>query len=228
MINISHHAGVLIVDCEETGELFFDIYDETYPKKCFRGAVNLTGGNYSAGDSSPRTLLERELKEEFSTINSNVNTEDHSLIETVGFIGKRVVRELALKAEIDLIRENLIKSFYPLGDYLAKFPAIETSKAFDTLYSVFVTKITGECLEVARKNIELNRCVRNEGLSKICCIDDIASGKIVTAWATGNILGEYWGTRVPNPFKIITERIGMPRRYFKDYLKDFEYRIKFE
>ena len=62
---VRDHSSVVILPSQNGNEFVFNVYDATYPRVEFRGAVNLVGGNLDPTDSSPRQLLERKLNEEF-------------------------------------------------------------------------------------------------------------------------------------------------------------------
>ncbi|TSC65491.1 MAG: hypothetical protein G01um101477_464, partial [Candidatus Doudnabacteria bacterium Gr01-1014_77] len=67
MNNIVHrHGGVGIVSTYDRKKFLFGMYDSTYPKIKYRGSVNVLGGNFKFGDSSPFEIFKREINEEFS------------------------------------------------------------------------------------------------------------------------------------------------------------------
>ena len=67
MTRVNHHSSAVIIESEIGNEFLFSVYDNTYPTKCFRGAINLIGGNYEKEGSSPFFTLIRELRQELSS-----------------------------------------------------------------------------------------------------------------------------------------------------------------
>jgi|SRR3989344_3506804 len=121
---IHHHAANLIAESENGKEFLVDIYDNTYPRKCYRGRVNFIGGSHDPADYSPRELLEREVKEEFSGITSSSGMEGI----VADMVGERscVIKPKKFASKEDIIKiQNSLLKFEPFKDYLIKMPAIE-------------------------------------------------------------------------------------------------------
>jgi len=226
MEKISHHASGVIVEAEKTGELLFSRYDDTYPTKCFRGAVNLIGGNYEKYDKSPLMILIREINQELSSDQRYINDREESLENTMGeWMPPREIRSFADEKYISIIRNEIISNIQPHKDYLCSFPSFEKREGFCSLVSVFISKIKQDVFELARKNINDGKSIKNEGLAAICSLEELKKGGTLCAWAAPCVLSDYKNSMIPNPYNVKINGIGKPRDSMHDYTREFEYSI---
>ena len=224
MKKIRHHVGVVIIEAEKTGELLVSKYDETYPTKCFRGAINLIGGNHEKGDRSPLEILLREINQELSS--NQEYTKRREIFHVIGeWRPAQEIRLFASERDIFLIRGEIIYNIKPYKDYLCSFPSFEGRDEFDSLHSVFVSKIRQGIFELARKNINEGKGIKNEGFATICSFEELEQGKPLCAWAVPCILSNYKNIKIPNPYNAKAEHIGKPRYSMLDYTDEFEYQI---
>ena len=219
---VHHHTSVVIIESQVKKEFLFSVYDNTYPKVLYRGRANLIGGNASAKDSSPYGVLVRELKEEFTILQEEAI--DDNLIDILGKNpGPQRVKKFASRRDISLIKKGIIKNLSPFQDFLAKIPSLEGSPAFLAIYSVFLSRLPYNIFKCAKENIEKGKGVKCEGYTVIASLDDLKSGKVLTAWGTSPIIGCYAKTTIPNPEGINAIPLGVPRKLFSDYSMEFEY-----
>lgn len=204
-IKIRHYASATIIESTKTNEFLFNEYNKTYRVKCLRGKLNLIGGNYEIGDNSPLDILKREIAEEFSMTKQEKNL-------------------FALNRDIIFIRNSILRNITPYKDYLLTVPPIEGT-TYKALYSIFISKIPQDIFECARRNILNKKRIINEGLATICNTPDLVVGKLLTAWATGFVIGDYKNVTMPNSQGSITEIsiLDKPKKSFKKYLNKFEY-----
>jgi len=195
MRKIDHHVGCVIIQSNSGEDFLFSMYDHTYPTICCRYKINFVGGNWEKGDYSPKEILLREIREEF----------------------------LSCEEDVITIRDSIINNLIPYKDYFVEVPEIGQNLQHNALQSIFLSKIPQVVFENTRKNIKEGRNIINEGLMKICNIDELKSGEVQAAWATGGILGDYLGMTFPVMGGIRTTSLGTPRESMKDYNKDFEY-----
>ena len=71
--------------------------------------------------------------------------------------------------------------------------------------------------------MKAGRSLVNDSFLEISTLDEIQKGDVLTAWATGRVLVDYFEVTIPNPANVRAEVVGTPRHSFRDYLKDFEY-----
>src|SRR3989344_6764335 len=179
-IKINHHVGVSIIRFKNTNKFLFGIYDETYPKKRYRGKANLIGGNHSIVDSSPWELFIREIKEEFNNNYENKKKIKKLTSELVGkgFGQEESKKEFAKEGDIKEIRDSVLLNTKPYSDFVVSLP---TDKGrISILYSVFETILSKETLKKIKKNISSGKKIRKEGLTKIIDLKDIKTGKILS------------------------------------------------
>lgn len=225
-LEVNHHSSVVIIESEKTSEFLFSVYDNTYPMTCFRGAINLIGGNYEAGDKSPLDILCREIKQELSTNQNYTDNKETNLSKVMGMREKpQKIKLFADKRVIARIREEVISSAIPYKDYLLNFPSFEGRKQFDALTSVFISVIRQNIFELARKNLAEGKSIKNEGLAVICSIEDIIKGRFFGAWATPCILADYKNVILPNPFGAEAKPIGKPKSSMLGYINEFKHKI---
>ncbi len=226
MRKISHHTGSVIIEAEKTGELLVSRYDETYPTKCFRGTVNLIGGNHEKEDKSPLEILLREINQELSSDQKYINDRETSLRNVIGeWRPAQEIKSFASERDISIIKNEIISNIMPYKDYLCSFPSFERRDEFGSLASVFVSKIRQEIFELARKNLNAGKGIKNEGFATICSFEELEQGKILCAWASPCILSAYKDIKIPNPHGIKALYIGKPRNSMRDYTREFEYKI---
>ncbi len=226
MRKIRHHVGVVIIEAEKTGEFLVSRYDETYPTKCFRGAINLIGGNHEKKDKSPLEILLREINQELSSNQEYINDRKASLKDVIGdWQPPQEIKSFASEGDILLIKNEIISNIVPYRDYLCSFPSFEKRAEFDALQSVFVSKIKQNIFELVRRNLNEDKNIKNEGFATICNLKDIREGRILCAWAVPCILSDYKNVVIPNPYNVKIKHIGKPRNSILDYTNEFEYKI---
>lgn len=226
MKKISHHASGVIIESEKTRELLVSRYDETYPTKCFRGSVNLIGGNHEKEDKSPLEILLREINQELSSDQKYVNDKEASLKDTVGeWIAPQEVKLFASEKDIYSIKNEIISNIVPYKDYICSFPSFEKRDEFGSLVSVFISKIKQDIFELARRNVNEGKSIKNEGIAVICSLEDLKEGRILCAWAAPCVLSDYKKVAIPNPHNVKIKLIGKPRNSMFDYISEFEYRV---
>ncbi len=226
MEKISCHSSGVIIEAEKTGELLLGRYDETYPTKFFRGAVNLIGGNYEKSDKSPLEILLREIKQEFSSNQEYVNHREENLRDFIGdWRAAKKIELFASEEDIFLIKREIISNISPYKDFLWAFPSIEGRDKFDSLTSVFISKIAQDVFELARENLKESRSIKNEGSAVICTFKELKQGRLLCAWATPFILSDYKNVEIPNNYNVKAKSIGKPRNSILEYAREFDYRL---
>lgn len=208
------HPSVLIAYSSETQKFLFSVYDEGYPRKVYRNSANFIGGNPESEDKCPEDTL---IKEIASEINPNHNLEKI-------FIGKV---EWTDESEIRFIRNSLFQ-FYPLQDFLAKQPEVMEggNKPYQAIYSIFYSEIPRKTIEIVEKNITNKKEIVCEGKLGIFNLEQLANsprGEYSTAHITAHVLNWKYGSQIPQTKQISAEAIGLPRKSYKEYLKDFDY-----
>ncbi len=226
MKKIIRHASSVIIEAEKTGELLVSRYDETYPTKCFRGTINLIGGNYEKNDKSPLMILLREINQELSYDQRYIKNREESLKNIIGeWMPAQEIKSFASESDISLIKNEIISKIIPYKDYLCSFPSFEKKDEFCSLVSVFISKIKQDIFELARKNIKEGKSIKNEGFAAIYSIEDLVEGKLLCAWAAPCILSDYKHVKIPNPYNVKIKSIGKPRNSILDYINEFGYRV---
>lgn len=221
---IHHHASVVIIESEEGREFLFAMYDNTYPKVLYRGRANLIGGNASAEDNSPYDILLRELEEEFAIKKEKKFEIEEDLTDILGNKSKlKRIKKFANNNDIKNIKESILKSCVAFQDFLVEIPSLGGSPGFNAICSVFISRLPRAIFECARENTRKAKEITCEGSIKIASLDDLKSGKVLTAWGTSSIMEYYTKTKIPNPEGINAIPLGAPRRLFSDYLKEFQY-----
>lgn len=226
MRRINSHSSCVIVEAEKTAEFLLSRYDETYPIGYFRGSVNLIGGNYKKEDKSPLGILLREINEELSSNQSYINQREMGLKNLIkGWKPPKKIKLFASEEDISLIRDEIVSCIEPYKDYLWNFPFIEDKIAFNSLSSVFISKINQDVFELARRNLNGGKNIKNEGIARIYSLDDLKEGRIQCAWAAPCILSDYKGVAIPNPYNVKIKDKGKPRSSIQDYMNEFEYKV---
>ena len=219
---IYSHASIAVVFSKQSGEFLFDQYTDTYTIVNWRGRINLIGGNQSPEDYSPRGIWEREILEEFCF---------PEFSEAVD-IPEAPFNERAL------IAKTLIANATPYKDFLVKIPEVmefrnnklQKRGPIVKINTVYETYLDEDIFECVRRNLKEGRRLRSEGGSVLKHIDELTTGRIPPASATGIIMKDYLNLRhlnMPNPEKISALPIGSPRETLNDYLSDFEYEKPF-
>lgn len=225
MTKILSHSSCVIIEAEKSDEFLLGMYDETYPTEYFRGAINLIGGNYKKEDKSPLGILLREIKEEFSSNQKYVNQKEKGLRNVTGkWRPPLEIRSFANEEDIFLIKNEIISNIRPYKDYLWCSPFLMDKDRLDSLSSVFVSKVKQDIFELARRNLNGEKSIKNEGSAIICGIKDIVEGKFLCAWAAPCILSDYKNVNIPNPYNARVKPIGGPRNSILDYSNEFEYK----
>tara|TARA_Y100000310_G_scaffold344821_1_gene459766 strand:- start:6913 stop:7602 length:690 start_codon:yes stop_codon:yes gene_type:complete len=224
---INHHVGVTVV---RNGDNFlFQVYDDTLPKVINRGKVNLLGGNYSPGDQSPEGILRRELEEEFSTNQPDSEEFERAYTDILGKgPGAKRVKTFAPEEDISFIRGCLLNCIKPWNDILLTVLPYEDKPLHSVICSVFEATIPQEVLECARRNIDADKAIRNEGLSTVATLQELVTGKVLAATATAPIMQVYLGQELPNPENATARIIGKPRQSLRDYLPEYTYKVSIE
>ncbi len=173
---VDAHPSVLIAESEKKNEFLFSMYDNTYPRIAYRGALNLIGGNPTK-DFSPLETLVREVNEEFDP-------------EEVKNPGNGKI--FAPFEDINLINNSLLLKAEPFADFyirvLKEIPG--ASKPYSAIFSAYITKIPQEVFEMARQHIKDGKKIVTEGLLGISNIECLKKGRI-TAHGTPFVLGTY-------------------------------------
>lgn len=204
---IDHHASIVIV---RAGDLFFfNGYDAGYPRAEWRGCLNPLGGNHEPQDSSPFSLLEREVKEEM--------TDDEKKFPNFEY-----------EAAKDL-RQAIMASVRAYQDFLIVDPIIEKNKNLSRderslIASFYEALVDRELILDARALLANGKRVVSEGDGgNVVSIDDIFSGRKHLAWSSPFMMSHYLGRPVPYLRLGEAEAIGMPRQTLGDYTSDFDY-----
>ncbi len=223
---IRNHSSCVIIEAEKTGEFLFNEYDHTYPIHYFRGAINFIGGNYKREDKSPLDVLLREIKEELSTNQDYINHKEKELKNLKrGWRPPEMIKSFSSEKDISSIRNEIILKILPYKDYLWSFPHIKEKKAFNSICSVYLSKINQNIFELVRKNLNESKNIKNEGFAKIYSLNDIKNKKVICSWATPCILSYYKDTILENPYDVKIKYIGKPRESMQNYTKEFIYKI---
>lgn len=222
MEKIHHHYAAIMIESRKNDEFLFSVYDNSYPIEVYRGRVNLMGGNANEDDISPLSLLKRELEEEFSTKEGDIQLEE-TIKDLVGE-GKNFNREFktfASSSDMRIIKKAITKDIQPFRDYLVEVPFLNHKSLM--ICSSYLTMLPMEKFELVKENLRKGLRIINEGTAKVVSINDLISGNILTAWITGIVVGEYKGVRIPSLDGVIATCIGYPRKSFHDYLHEFNY-----
>lgn len=210
-VKIRRWAGVgIIQNSVNKDEFLFNQYDKTYKKKIYHGRVNLFGGNYEKADKSPLDIFLREIREEFSWP-----------------IGSKNFRNFAAKKDINKIRKEIIRETVPYNDFFCKIPPMKdlNGKIWHTgnvIISVFLSQLSQETFDIAKKNLYSNKNLVNEGMAKIITLDELISGKIVGTAITSQVMTYFTKREIPDPEKLKITCLGKPRASFSNYFKQFD------
>jgi 8-oxo-dGTP pyrophosphatase MutT (NUDIX family) len=228
MRKVHHHCSTVIIESAKEGELLMSEYDDTHPRPSFRGKVNFIGGNHHEGDYSPRTLLEREIREELNAEpcpEGKMITDKTLLGAGLKGMSAMAVGNLAPASDITTIRDSVLRNARPYADYLVDIPALDGAMRYHAVQSVFLSVTEESVFELVRKNHSNGLSVKNEGLSRTVHLDELVCGKILTASAAGPIIGDYKGVFIPSPEGFEITKIGSPRKSFSEYFNDFSYGV---
>lgn len=226
---VNHHAGNLMVVCDETGEVLTNQYDNTFPIVIFRNRINFLGGGKKLEDFSPESLVRREIQEEVY-LKPN-EAPDILVAQDAGVTTFETpkITQFASQSEIDELRAYFLNNMYPHQDFLMDFSGflIEGGPKLKSPYAVFSIFRANLPIQifnrVVRANLSQGKSLVNDGFLRITTLDELVSGNPLCAWATGKVLENYFGREIPSPQAITATPIGMPRTSFQDYLNDFEY-----
>ncbi len=222
---VNKHISVVLIKNESCEEFLFGQFDQTHPIKEWRGRVNFIGGSQSYEDISPIGILERELKEEFDVPSNACNrcgqAKDNS-------------EEYAPKADIVHIRNEVLNSIRPHGDFIVSIPPVLEERddllsersGMTTIYSFFKADISDKAFEIAKYNLSRGKKIRQEGDTVILDIASLSGNKFVGS--VDKILEPYLveiGYNVSlhkNP-ETYAEAIGKQRNYLEQYSLEFDY-----
>lgn len=227
MRDIYHHVSVLIVRPHSSGEFLIGIYDNTYPLQPFRGRVNFFGGNQHPEDQSPLELLQREINEEFVINKIREKELESSIHKTSGKgQGAQVPNAFAPLQHIASLRDSFLKSCTPYKDFLISAPfryVLGQEPRIWAIYSAFEGVIDDSLFEVSKDHLIHGRAIKSEGFATCVCIDDLLSGKMLSAGGTPVILADYLQKKIPDPYGLVGEVLGTPLFSLADYEKEFNY-----
>lgn len=224
-VKIHNHASVVLVYNEN--KILSNIYDYTYPKEIWRGRINLLGGGQDRGDISPRLLLEREIREEFTIKPEGLRRYDSNFSDIVGSgSGAPKISKFSSKIDIDLVKNSVLKNLRPYKDFLVSFPCYRDRPAFNVIFSVYISKIPLEVIDCVKKNLKENKSLISEGFLRITNLEELKSGKVLAAWATGKIIEDYFKIKVLDPEGLDVKVLGAPKNSLKEYFEDYDYGIK--
>lgn len=224
-IPVHNHASVILAYNNQ--EIVSNVYDSTYPKEIWRGRINLIGGGQSKGDISPKYLLEREIKEEFKIDNSEAGYYDNNFSDIIGSgKGAPKINSFATEKDILLVRDFLLENYKPYNDFLVTFPGYKNKPPFKIIISSYACKLSEKVMNCFRRNISSGKSLVSEGFLKTTNLQDIQSGKILTAWAAGIIIEDFFCKEIPNPEKIIAQKIGLPKSSLEEYFNEYDYFIR--
>jgi hypothetical protein len=225
------HPSVVVAHSPETQSFLFSVYDETYPKKAYRGAANNIGGNPEPFDfatdpltrvscGSPSALLIREIYEELDPYAQGPNNDNPNRL------GQKV--NWASPKDIVAIRDSLVKGLQPMQDFMVRQPkAIPGAKApYQGIYAVFYTELSGGVIEKAERAVRDKKVLITEGLTGVFTLEELANserGEFAAAHITAHILNWKFGSTIPHPNGISAEPMGQPRERYSDYFADFNY-----
>jgi len=224
-IQVHNHASVILA--YNGKELVSNVYDNTYPKEIWRGRINLMGGGQAQGDISPFYLLEREINEEFR-INSEVTKEyDKNFSELVGEgKGAPKINSFASEKDIKLVKDFLLLNSQPYWDFLITMPPYKDRPSFNIMFSSYVCPLSNKIMDCFKKNILEEKSLVSEGFLKVTPLSQIKSGEVLTAWATGMILEDFFNVKIPNPENIISQKLSFPRKSMEEYFNEYDYFIR--
>ncbi len=224
-IPVHNHASVILAYRGE--EIVSNIYDNTYPKEIWRNRINLIGGGQSKGDYSPRYLLKRELEEEFRISKEVTKKYDKNFKDLVGEgKGAPKVSSFASEKEIKYVKNFLLNNSNPWKDFLISLPPYKDRSSFNVMFSSYVCPLSEKVMACFRKNILEGKSLVSEGFLKITSLSELKSGEVLTAWATGFILEDFFNVNIPNPENVISQKLGAPRKSMNDYFKEYDYLIR--
>ncbi|HPD81649.1 MAG TPA: hypothetical protein PK357_00945 [Candidatus Pacearchaeota archaeon] len=222
---VHNHASILLAYLDE--KVVSNIYDDTYPKEIWRGRINLIGGGQNPGDISPRSLLEREINEEFAISKEEIKEYDKNFKDLVGEgNGAPGIDLFASKKEIDFVNNFLLNNIKPWKDFLITFPPYKSNPSFNIMFSSYFCNLSKEIMDCFYENLSKKKSLVSEGFLKITPLSDISSGKVLTAWATGVVIEDFFNINVPNPEKIFFQKLTVPKSSMRDYFKEYNYFLK--
>lgn len=215
-IRIEGHPSMVIVYPDDSeDEVILGGYDGGYRRLAYKSRPNLLGGNPFEKDriKGPKDVLIRELTEELDKG------------EELDWKGRKIV--WASKQEIDAIRNSIIKNINPYSDFLYEAVPLEGAikEKITAIYSVFISRIPREIVEIIRLNFKEGKKMTTEGFLGIYFLRSLAlAGEYSTANATGKILSDYFKVLISSPDEIKITKLATPiREKFKDYLSDYDY-----
>jgi hypothetical protein len=222
---VHNHASVILA--YNGKDIVSNIYDNTYPKEIWRGRINLLGGGQSPGDLSPRYLLEREIAEEFRISKEETKEYDENFRDLVGEgKGAPKINSFASKRDINLVRDFLLYNSEPWRDFLITLPPYKNRSSFNVMFSSYVCPLSKKVMNCFRQNIKEGKSLVSEGFLKITSLSDIESGNILTAWATGFVIEDFFNTNIPNPEGVSSQKLTSPKSSMEDYFKEYDYFIR--
>ncbi len=225
--DILYHFSVIVVRPSSSGDLLLGIYDNTYPLEIYRNRVNFFGGNQHPEDQSPLEIIQREIREEF-VINSIRENKIESVIELVTGrgLGAQAPKKFAPLEDIQNIRDALLSTCTPYKDFLINAPHKHIPRNiphFLTICSSYEATLDNAIFECARKNLANGKAIKSEGFATVVSVDDIVSGKVLSAGGSPVILADYLQKDIPDPYGLTSEILGKPRGSLADYEDEFKY-----
>jgi len=210
---VDFHPSVLIAYSEKNGKLITSVYDGGYPQEPFRFSANLIGGNPNKNDTSPLSVLEREIEEEVNPWASL--TED--VIDR---------KDWANREDILFIKTALLTNVEEYADFYFHGLSFKKGKVteYDAIFSAFFVNISEDVIDCLEKNLRECKKIVTEGLIGTFKLDILEKrGEYGTAHGTASILNHRFDAHIPHPEGVRAEILKTPvRGSFKDYLSDSE------
>ena len=225
---INHCAVCVLIESGGAKEFLFNIYDNTFPIKIWQNKINLIGGGKLAQDDSPYFAVKREVNEEFSsTKNVELDTAYKETLKS-GSYDLPQIGKMASEKDIIDVKSQILKNLGPYQDFIITLPTTDDNlkmKFRDIIFSIFYSKLSKDTFDIIKKNLKDGRSLVNDSFLRIANLEEITSGKILTAWSTGKVLEDYLHQSLPDPIGIQSEKIGKPRNLYKEYLNNFDFHI---
>jgi len=211
---IDAHPSVIIAYCKEAKKFLMNEYDSGYSKKTYRLSANLIGGNPEPADFGPENVLIKELSEEIDP-----NHPDEK---------KRVGKVLWADSEnIRSIRNFLLREIKPFQDFYIEIGEIpDGNLPHKGIYSVFYAEIPEAAVKIVENSTKNLENLTTEGNLRVFNYDELRFSprkEFSTAHATAPIINYKFGLNIPYPSAVHIEAIGNPKRFYSEYLTDFEY-----
>ncbi len=216
---IDAHSSLVIIDPGNGDETILSGYDcKLFVPPIYRSKPNFIGGNPNISEKEkcgPYEVAVREVSEELDRGK-----------EKSDWKGRPI--QWAELEDILKVRKAVLTNMQPYKDFFGYIGKMERCSKWENcnfIQSVFISKVSKDVLECVRENIKNGKTMVTEGYLGIHYLGQLAmAGEHSTAYFSGPILSDYYGVNISSPEEIDIDELGLVRKYFKDYEKEFEYK----